>query len=525
MKYSFLIIMFLVFTNGIMTQNRGANVISIEINGKATTLYTQSYALLIGNSIYTNGWSDLPGVKKDLASVKNALEAKGFKVIENASQRQIKRSIDDFISKYGRDFNSRLIIYYSGHGYTMKRTWGGNMGYIVPSDAPDPNNDASVFKDKAIGMEMFEIYAKRIDSKHVLFLFDCCFSGSLFSLSKAAPAIINYKTEKPVRQFITAGSADEEVPDESIFCQQFIEAINGEADMNNDTYVTGSELGEYIQTTVTNYSYNAQHPQYGKIRNRYLDKGDFVFKIDQSTIEEIIDISSKWEITKPESDIESEKEVFYVVENMPKFNGDLDKYIQNKVASYKDMFSGGGTAYVDFIVEVDGAISDANILRCTNTELNKIALDIVNGFPVWIPGTQRGRIVRVRKSIKIEFQENIDSQEIISNLKPSNNLVAHISNNSGGKISKVVLMVSSAIFIEDKASDKSFYTVTSFSIKISRNGIEDVELSCKGSKFNDEINKQIRTLNKGDTVVIKNIVGLSEDMNYELVKDIEFIIE
>jgi len=108
-------------------------------------------------------------------------------------------------------------------------------------------------------------------------MFDCCFSGSIFSLSKAAPAIINYKTSMPVRQFITAGSADEEVPDVSIFCRQFIEGLSGESDLNGDGYISGSELGEYLQTSVVNYSYNAQHPQYGKIRNPKLDKGDFIF--------------------------------------------------------------------------------------------------------------------------------------------------------------------------------------------------------------------------------------------------------
>jgi formylglycine-generating enzyme required for sulfatase activity len=155
------------------------------------------------------------------------------------------------------------------------------MGYIVPADAPNPHNNPEGFKVKAIDMEMMEVYAKRMDSKHALFLFDCCFSGSIFSLSKAAPAIINYKTSKPVRQFITAGGADEEVPDESIFCRQFIVGLQGEADLNKDNYISGSELGEYLQTSVVNYSYDAQHPQYGKIRNPNLDKGDFIFVLEK----------------------------------------------------------------------------------------------------------------------------------------------------------------------------------------------------------------------------------------------------
>ena len=81
------------------------------------------------------------------------------------------------------------------------------------------------------------------------------------------------------RQFITAGSADETVPDESIFRRQFVAALTGEGDVDGDGFVTGTELGEFLQKTVVNYSRAAQHPQYGKIRNPNLDKGDFVFSV------------------------------------------------------------------------------------------------------------------------------------------------------------------------------------------------------------------------------------------------------
>ena len=46
---------------------------------------------------------------------------------------------------------------------------------------------------------------------------------------------------------------------------------------NGDGYMTVSELSSFIFSKVVNYSKGAQHPQYGKIRNPNLDKGDFVF--------------------------------------------------------------------------------------------------------------------------------------------------------------------------------------------------------------------------------------------------------
>ena len=82
---------------------------------------------------------------------------------------------------------------------------------------------------------------------------------------------------KPVRQFITAGDADQEVPAKSIFTPLFIRGLEGDADYTKDGYVTGSELGVYLTQTLRNYT-SDQSPQYGKIRDVELDRGDIVFR-------------------------------------------------------------------------------------------------------------------------------------------------------------------------------------------------------------------------------------------------------
>ena len=104
-------------------------------------------------------------------------------------------------------------------------------------------------------------------------------SRGLFKATRAIPAVIREKTGKPVRQFITSGTAEQEVPDESVFRGQFIAALGGEADLDGDGYVTGAELGQFLETTVTNYTGAAQTPQYGKLGDPLLDKGDFVFAL------------------------------------------------------------------------------------------------------------------------------------------------------------------------------------------------------------------------------------------------------
>jgi hypothetical protein len=257
------------------------NVVLPLGDGKPVKLYKGSYALLIGVSDYTDGWPKLPGVRRDIEEVKQSLEEHGFTtiVVWDPKHDQLDDAFRNFINTYCMDVENRVIIYFAGHGHTLRQSYGEEMGYIIPTDAPNPNRNAQGFISKAMAMQQLEVYAKQIQSKHALFLFDACFSGSIFSLSRAIPENITYKTAKPVRQFITSGSADETVPDKSVFREQFVSALRGEADVNKDGFVTGTELGEFLQDRVVNYSKNSQHPQYGKIRNPNLDKGDFVFNI------------------------------------------------------------------------------------------------------------------------------------------------------------------------------------------------------------------------------------------------------
>ncbi|MFQ5647317.1 MAG: SUMF1/EgtB/PvdO family nonheme iron enzyme [bacterium] len=248
-------------------------------SGKNLDLYKGSYALLIGVSDYKN-WPNLPGAKQDVEIVGSLLSETGFHTttVLNPDLREMEEAFKNFINQHGRGKDNRLLFYFAGHGYTVRPEYGGDsLGYIVPREAPNPNRDLAGFKSAALSMQRIEEYALTLDSKHALFLFDSCFSGSLFALNRAIPGDITYKTVQPVRQFITAGQADEKVPDDSLFRKMVVAALKGEGDMDRDGYMTGTELGQFLQKKVINYSKGSQHPQYGKIRNPYLDKGDFVF--------------------------------------------------------------------------------------------------------------------------------------------------------------------------------------------------------------------------------------------------------
>ncbi|MFZ4547262.1 MAG: caspase family protein, partial [Bacteroidales bacterium] len=284
MKSLFFIFSLLLPIISLLAQQRGIQLLSINVEGQQVSLYEQSHALVIGVSDY---WyiDKLPGVSQDVEAVSRALENQGFNVVsvKNPDKAALERAFSDFINKYGQAKDNRLLFYYAGHGHTIPTNYGEDLGYLLPVDAPKPTRDnVTAFQDGCMEMAQIETFAKRIQAKHALFIFDACFSGSLFENTRAVPAYISFNTSKPVRQFITSGTADETVPDHSIFRQQFIEALSGEADSDQDGYITGSELGAFLQKKVTNYSRNAQHPQYGKIRNPNLDKGDFVFMVNKA---------------------------------------------------------------------------------------------------------------------------------------------------------------------------------------------------------------------------------------------------
>ena len=251
---------------------------------KQIKLYSGYNALVIGVGQYQQ-WPKLPGAKKDASEVAATLKKMGFNVttVNDPTSDRLRDLLRSLPYELGADPKAALLIYYAGHGATEVLADGSTLGYIVPVDCPLSQKDPAGFARKAVSMSEVEALALRIKSRHVMMVFDSCFSGSLFAMVRAEPAYISEKVARPSRQFITAGNENEQVPDKSIFKQLFESGIQGEADQDRDGYVTGSELGMYLQNRVVQYSNRAQHPQFGSINNPKLDKGDFVFVVKSKT--------------------------------------------------------------------------------------------------------------------------------------------------------------------------------------------------------------------------------------------------
>ena len=278
----YLLISLIIVPTGWASQQRAIRLVSLKMpTGEQVELYKGSYALVIGASEYQdNAWGDLSSVGEDVKAVRQALEGQGFQVqtVMDPTEDDLIDEINDFIDAHGYEQDNRLLFYYAGHGYTQERN-GRKFGYLVPVDAPNPYDNERAFFRKSLKMEQILSWAKQIESKHALFVFDSCFSGSVLqSRAVAVPEDISYSTAKPVRQFLSAGSANQTVPAISVFRPLFIRGIEGKADLDQDGYVTGVELGMFLQKQVPRYQ-TGQTPQYGKILDPYLDEGNFVFEV------------------------------------------------------------------------------------------------------------------------------------------------------------------------------------------------------------------------------------------------------
>ena len=238
-------------------------------------LYGSSHALVIGIDDYTGGWPKLRNAVRDARSIADELERHGFQVTlkTDLDARELRDTLRAFYVLRGADPEARLLLWFAGHGHSID-----DEGFLVPADAPLPTDPR--FKIKALHMRDFGGLIRLSQSKHVLSVFDSCFSGTIFT-ARAGPAFANIsrKTKRPVRQFITSGDAGQQVRDDGSFRKLFIRAIRGEdrADANADGYVTGDELGLYLSQRVTNLTNGAQTPRYGRLQDVNFDQGDFVF--------------------------------------------------------------------------------------------------------------------------------------------------------------------------------------------------------------------------------------------------------
>lgn len=100
--------------------------------------------------------------------------------------------------------------------------------------------------------------------------------------------------------------------------------------------------------------------------------------------------------------------IFTIVEENPQFPGGDEgrmKFFKDNMKYPEEAKKQGiqGIIFVTFVIETDGRVTDARILRGLGYGLEEEALRVVNMMPNWIPGKQRGENVRVQFNMPIRF--------------------------------------------------------------------------------------------------------------------------
>ncbi len=106
----------------------------------------------------------------------------------------------------------------------------------------------------------------------------------------------------------------------------------------------------------------------------------------------------------------NEQEVFFVVEDMPTFQGQssdafriyIQKNLKYPIIAQENGIS--GRVFVQFDINGKGEITNVVVVRGVDPSIDKEAVRVVKSSPKWTPGKQRGRPVRVRFTFPIVFQ-------------------------------------------------------------------------------------------------------------------------
>ena len=248
-------------------------------------IYDDSWALIIGINDYENV-PDLHYAVEDALAIKNMLinefnfSRNNVRVLidKEATQSNINKEMSKLLKSAG--VNDRVVFYFAGHGETEELGLEEvATGFLMPSDA-----DVENLYFSAIPMEDLRSVSKFSKAKHMLFLVDACYSGlaavNTRGLSTNSPNYIDKITQENARQIITAGQKDEKVLEKdewehSAFTKNLISGLKDKkANSNGDDFITGSELGFYLQEKVSLDTENSQTPQVKRLTTH---EGEMIF--------------------------------------------------------------------------------------------------------------------------------------------------------------------------------------------------------------------------------------------------------
>ncbi|MBR4156945.1 MAG: TonB family protein [Bacteroidales bacterium] len=181
-----------------------------------------------------------------------------------------------------------------------------------------------------------------------------------------------------------------------------------EKDGNDLYYTTSDKNGSYKITRINEGAYNVKVScdGYESVSIRAVN-----IPVKKLTFQDFW--LKKNDADEPSSQkvVASQDSIYRVTEVMPEYPGgpnEMMKYLQENIKypqSAKDNKI-EGRVFVTFVVEKDGSISNAAVLRGIDKECDAEALRVVSSMPKWNPGKQDGENVRTQFTIPIYYKFN-----------------------------------------------------------------------------------------------------------------------
>ncbi|WP_420582595.1 energy transducer TonB [Reichenbachiella sp.] len=101
--------------------------------------------------------------------------------------------------------------------------------------------------------------------------------------------------------------------------------------------------------------------------------------------------------------------IYSLADEQPAYPGGMSaffKYIQTDM-QYPDTAKAAnveGRVFVEYVIEKDGSVSSAKILKSLNEDCDKEALRLISNSVKWSPGKIDGKAVRVKMALPLNFK-------------------------------------------------------------------------------------------------------------------------
>ena len=260
------------------------------------TFYTSSHAIIVGINKYQNlpqeNW--LQYAEKDARDMREILiRSYGFapsrvKVLlnEQATKANIEAALSSLSNGDMVHSEDRALVFFAGHGQTVKLPSSGEMGFLIPYDAKvdlEKPDNRSGYLQTCIPMNSLWSYLEGSAAKHRLLIADACYGGLLAKMralrgERPNQTLVNRLLARPAMQALTGGSAGEttqEAPSwgHGAFTYKLLEELKAFA-ANPDDVLSISELAATLKISVGNLTDGKQNPQFGSYGGT---EGDFLF--------------------------------------------------------------------------------------------------------------------------------------------------------------------------------------------------------------------------------------------------------